>query len=655
MRRWQVTATGVHDEATMIRSTSKRNGRGPATAVLFLAAWLAAGVGAVDRAEVAAFADAWFTAALETGRFPGAVFAVVHEGEVLLARGYGVSSLTTREPVDAERTLFPVASVTKLVTATAVMQQVERGALDLHRDVTDYVDVLIPRASGAITLAHLLTHTAGLEDRYIGVAVPHPGNVPELGVLLREMPAQIRPAGELVMYSNHGYALAGHVVESVTGQPFRTYLREQILEPLGMLRARVDPSAALHADTVLSEGYFGGPGRHVEVPEFYIGVWPAGSLQATALEIAHFMLAHLEGGRIGDRRILQEATAAEMHRRQFTHDDRLAGWAYGFAEYTGSQRAVLHDGDIPGFNSRLFLLPELRLGFFTVNNGSDLQWRVDLTDAFLDRFVPAHGGAAHADADPDGMPRGAFGGHYRSARYPRTTADKLAGIAIEYRVREHADGSLTLLPPPIPGFPAGPSRWVPAGPLLYRNVEDDEYLAFREGEGGNSALLFAPLFGIPWAYHGIHWIESLRVQAAFAAFTIVLFLSAAAGWPVAALARALRSGSRGDRLRRRESRAGARTARIAAGSGAGVMLLFTVSLALVFQPLAVGDRTAAYVAFSLPLAAMLPTAAAVALTIRAWREAFWGTAARVHLTAVTAALILFLPFLAYWNLLGYRF
>jgi CubicO group peptidase (beta-lactamase class C family) len=613
----------------------------------------------LDPAEIAIFVDELFTAALEADRFPGGVVAVVQNGDVLFTRGYGVTGFESGGAVDPATTLFSVASVTKPVTATAVMQQVERGALDLHRDIADYLDFPVPHDYGPITLAHLLTHTPGLEDRFIGMAGLDSVRMPPLGAYLRRnMPAQIRPPGDILMYSNHGYALAAYAVERVTGNPFDAYVHEHIFTPLGMESARLRPDRPVPSGMTVSDGHVGGPTGYHVVPSIQLAVWPAGSLQATAMDMANFMIAHLEGGRFGDQRILDAATVAEMHRRQFVHHERLAGWTYGFAEYTvGPERALLHDGDLPGFNSRLFLIPDRRLGFFTVNNGGDLWFRVELTEAFLERFSKP---ADDADNRTGGVPASPSAretrlrGNYRSARYPRTTADKLAGAVLEFRVRDGPDGSVTLFPPPIPGFTTEPTRWLPAGPLVFRNTEREEYIAFR-ADDGRAVMLFAPLLGAPWSYHAIHWIEALRVQVGFLATAVLLFLSAALGWPAAALVRRIRTHVRPRALEHAETRSEARRVRIAAGTGAAIMLLFIVGLGLVFQQLVVGHRGAAYAVFSLPFLGTVPTAFAALLTVTVWRERFWGTAARVHLSAVVLALVLFIPFLAYWNLLGFRF
>jgi CubicO group peptidase (beta-lactamase class C family) len=162
---------------------------------------------------------------------------VVKDGEVLFARGYGKADIAKDEPVVADETLFPMASLSKLFTATAVMQLAEEGKLDLNEDVNVYLDdVEVPDTypGRPVTLRHLLTHTAGFEDRFTG-SVARDASDLDLGEhLSKGMPARVRPPGEVMAYSNYGIALAGHVVEEASGVSFERYIEQNVLGPLGM-------------------------------------------------------------------------------------------------------------------------------------------------------------------------------------------------------------------------------------------------------------------------------------------------------------------------------------------------------------------------------------------------------------------------------------
>jgi CubicO group peptidase (beta-lactamase class C family) len=162
----------------------------------------------------------------------------VKDGEVLFTRGYGKANVEKGEPVLADKTLFRIASITKLFTTTAVMQLAEEGKLDLHRDINTYLtDVEIPNTypGRPLTLHHLLTHSAGFEEHYTGSGARDASDVEPLDEYLSEqMPARVRPPGEVSSYSNYGMSLAGLVVQEVSGVPFDRYVEENVLDPLRM-------------------------------------------------------------------------------------------------------------------------------------------------------------------------------------------------------------------------------------------------------------------------------------------------------------------------------------------------------------------------------------------------------------------------------------
>jgi CubicO group peptidase (beta-lactamase class C family) len=174
---------------------------------------------------------------LTENHIPGATVAVVQDGQLLFAKGYGYANLERRTPVVADQTLFRVGSVSKLFTWTAVLQLVEQGKLDLEADVNTYLtEFQIPATyPRPITLAHLLTHTAGFEDRQIGITVASADKLVPLGSYLADaMPARVFAPGTVTAYSNYGNTLAGYIVERVASQPFAQYIEQHIFAPLDM-------------------------------------------------------------------------------------------------------------------------------------------------------------------------------------------------------------------------------------------------------------------------------------------------------------------------------------------------------------------------------------------------------------------------------------
>ncbi len=165
----------------------------------------------LERADLEPWLDGFMPYAIERGDVAGAVVAVVKNGEVIFAKGYGLADVEKHKPVDAERTMFRPGSISKLFTWTAVMQLVEQGKLDLDKDVNEYLDFKIPpRSDGPITLRNIMTHTPGFEEQIKSLIVSDPKLLVPLKVYATEKtPVRIFKAGSTPAYSNYATALAG--------------------------------------------------------------------------------------------------------------------------------------------------------------------------------------------------------------------------------------------------------------------------------------------------------------------------------------------------------------------------------------------------------------------------------------------------------------
>ena len=176
------------------------------------------------------------------------------------------------------------------------MQLAEQGKVDLHADVNTYLKTFHLPATyrEPITLAHLLTHTAGFEDRGTGTYARTTSDLEPLGQWLAEhIPARVRPPGELTAYSNYGAVLAGYIVEQVSGLPYAQYVEQHLFQPLGMRSSTFRQPVPVDLAAALSQGYTYTNGEYRPEPFEAVQVAPAGSMSATATDIAHFMLAHL--------------------------------------------------------------------------------------------------------------------------------------------------------------------------------------------------------------------------------------------------------------------------------------------------------------------------------------------------------------------------
>ena len=186
--------------------------------------------------DAAAFLDGLLPSSMAIGDIAGATVAIVKDDALLLTRGYGFADVEKRTPVDPAQTLFRPASISKLFTWTAVMQQVEAGKLDLDHDINEYLDFKIEGYGGEpIKLRHLMTHTAGFEESLLDLLITDINKLKPLGAALKDsIPARIYRPGTVPAYSNYGASLAGYIVSRVAGVPFEQYIEEHIFKPLKM-------------------------------------------------------------------------------------------------------------------------------------------------------------------------------------------------------------------------------------------------------------------------------------------------------------------------------------------------------------------------------------------------------------------------------------
>ncbi len=596
---------------------------------------------APDAAALEEFIDGKMAAQFEEHELVGAVVTIVEAGETTFSRGYGYADLEARTPVDPNRTLFRLGSITKLFVWTAVMQLVEQGALDLNADVNAYLrTVRVPDAyPEPVTMAHLMAHTAGFEDRSVGLFARTPDAVRPLADLLDGgLPARVRPVGEAAAYSNHGAALAGLVVEQVSGLAWNDYLEERILAPLVMTRStgHQPVPAALEGD--LAVGYDAAAGSFVRRSFDYVPLAPAGSMSATGGDMARFMLAHLQGGAFGGGAILRSETVQSMHGTHATQDPRLSGSAHGFIEQTfQGRRTIGHGGGIVAFHSLMVLVPEDDLGLFVAYNTP--AGAAAAADIVADFFAFRYAAPDVAPADP-GAHRPDVAASYRPTRVAHTTLDALAGLLQEASIASADDGSLVARN--LGTF--GTTRWVPVEPLMYREVASQDLLLFHED--GDGRIVRALLDSQPIvAFERLAWHQSTGFHAGLVVVTVVAFLSAVIGWP----------------LTRRWRRGGttlSRLARPTAWAASALFLAFIAGLAVVLRDpmeIAFGVPPLLRVVLAIGLLASALTLIGLFLAVRSWVRGEGSVAGRVHHSAVVAAGVAFVWFLDAWNLLGFRY
>jgi CubicO group peptidase (beta-lactamase class C family) len=609
--------------------------------------------GPADPKEVEEFIDRFFHEKMAERHIPGAVFVLVRDGQITFAKGFGYADLEKRIPVVPDKTVFLTASVSKLFTATAVMQLVERGRLKLDEDVNHYLQAFQLRQPFArpVTLADLLTHTGGFDDRTIGTLADNRSEVVPLGsYLATQMPACALPPGDVINYSDHGNSLAGYLVEERSGVPFARYIDENILAPLGMRHSSFDPGPELEHDLAVGYSYDKANDRFAPIRRRYPNAAPAGSLVATGTDMAAFLIAHLQDGRYRAAQVLEPATARDMHRQHFTQHPRLPGLAYGFFEcFRNGRRALQHSGDLGGCASLFFLLTDEGTGFFVSYNRDDFKLRDDLAKAFLDHYYPAANSASFPTPPADFARRAAlFTGNYRYNHYSRNTLEKPVSL-LQVRVTDRGDGTLAIEIPSALHDVLKPIRLVEVEPLLFRRDDGDNYAAFRMDADGRISHLALNVLGLAVVLEKVPWFETTAVQAPLGIGFLTNFLAGCLVWPLGAFIRRWR-GTPPDPAMPRF------TPWLAFLIGL-LNLAFTAGLAAVvyYSDIEKDVPPALVAVLVLPLVSAVLTIGLVVCTLLVWKRGSSPLLKRYFLYVVTLASVGFLLFLDFWKLFGFRY
>lgn len=348
-------------------------------------------------ADVKKFAEQFFSEErLKAWGVPGATFSVVQDDSVVYQQGFGLADVAANTTVHAEETIFRTGSVSKVVTATALMQLVEQGKVSLDAGVNDYLpEPWIEYLEGnPVTVAHLLTHTTGFD----GGMDLRPGDIYynldeyyDLETYAKEtIPHTVRKPGEAFKYDNFASMLQGYIVEQVSKQSFEQYVQEHIFAPLGMKSSgfRTTPEAAADMATGYMPGLQPFPQYGVKPSDL-----PQGGWYTTAEDAAIFMLAHLNGGTYGQGTILTPESTALMQQYQVFIQPDVPVMAYGFEasmfpQYDRGQTVIAKGGDILGFSSFMWLLPEHNIGSFVSVNTNNASLREELYRDFMQQFLP---------------------------------------------------------------------------------------------------------------------------------------------------------------------------------------------------------------------------------------------------------------------------
>lgn len=399
-------------------------------------------------------------------KLPGLSVAILQDGELAFARGYGSMDLQAGTPVTME-TRFRCASVSKAITATALAKLVQEGRLDLDAPVTRYVPTW--PESPVITPRQLAGHLAGVahyqpHDRI--ERTRHYDSVTEALGVFRDSPRAGDP-GEAYTYSTHGFTLLSAVIEGASGLPFLDYLEREIFGPLGMTGSGPDLRAAPSPHMSTLYGRRGGEPVRIPHPEDPSYKWAGGGLVSTPADLVRMADAYMNG-------FLAPGIVAEWFESQRTvaGDETGVGIAWRIGEDRVGRRVIHHSGSMGGARTTLVIVPDERLAIAVMTN---IVWRTDIkrtAELLLDAFrvaAPDRDGRFESDRARGAAALGTMG----ETGYTGTFAGEEASGTV------HLEGGTGRISMPVPY-----KRW--AEPLavdrmMMRHLSDDTYLLITPG------------------------------------------------------------------------------------------------------------------------------------------------------------------------------
>jgi len=310
---------------------------------------------------------------------------LVKDMEILWARGFGVEDLNKSTKADAN-TVYRVGSVSKLFTDIGIMQLVEKGEVDLDAPITDYLPEFRPRSrfKREITLRQLMSHRSGL------LREPLVGNYfdddePTLEATVKSIiDSDVIYAPESkIKYSNSAIATVGYVLEKLKGEPFASYLRKNVLLPMGLTHSAFEPLPDI-TNRLADATMWSYDGRVFDAPTFELGMSPAGSMYAPVVDLGQFMKVLFNDGKGPNGPVIKKETLQLMLTSQFNDgkDQRHnVGFGIGFSlSEQGGYKRVGHGGAVYGFSTQLYALPEVKLGVAVTSS-------VDVTNTITRRVA----------------------------------------------------------------------------------------------------------------------------------------------------------------------------------------------------------------------------------------------------------------------------
>lgn len=574
---------------------------------------------------------------------PGAAVAVVEDGKVVLEKCYGISNDTT----------FRIASITKTFTATALMQLVEQGKVELEEDILTYLPELkienpydVP-----VTVENLLTYTSGIDSSPLLELAYEEIEMP-CGYLLSEMNQKnltvVTEPGTHIAYCSYGVVLEGCIIEAVSGENCADYIANHILNPLEMNDTKMSMK-----DEALSGGYIVINQQLTGYTmDGYFKLYPEGGLISSVGDMAKYMQMFLNDGSYMGRQVLLADTAESMLEQAVTYDALLPGMCYGFGEYDEQGvRIVGHGGYAPdGFLSQIDLYPQYKSGIFViVNQGSNN----DIATDFRTFYVNARNLAS--DVEPveiDDIQEENYNvtGNYRFSDYSKTTlckGDAFGGIG---EVQVISDGNDKIRLKGVNEF-TGESYEYEARKLdatHYQIGDESRYIVFLTED---DKVVGMAMTDDSWHgyYEKIQWYETGAVQVPLVVLAIIIYLICILSLTIKLLLHFVRRGHKPvEQWNQKRYLVHGWIAFMNAGFLIyslyrwGARLRYSIPLDVKIN-------------LMMPIAGMAGTVLLLGMNLKEYKDGIGKVRNRVWDTCFLLISVIYLLILNYWNLLGFQY
>ncbi len=339
------------------------------------------------------------TSELTRQHIPGIAIVAVRVGRVIYAKGFGVTSAESKNPVTAD-TVFRVGSMTKMLVATAAVSLADQGRLRLDAPVGNYVYGLNAQI-GQVTSHQLLSHISGLRDEAFSFG-PHDEEALGRAISSWNGSMFFTEPGKVYSYSNPGYALMGRVIEVIRGAPFADVMDQMVLQPLGMKNSTFRPTVAMTFPLAVGHNVDGSVSRPMAD---YVPNWPAGFLFSSANDFGRFLTAFLNDGKLDDLQVFPASVFTVLALPR-VHIPGRYGTQYAYGLYVEQEKGfpvLAHGGTIQGYTSAVVMAPGFKTGVVVMANrdGADTSGIADMLLAALlpVRFSAVVPPAASAAAD----------------------------------------------------------------------------------------------------------------------------------------------------------------------------------------------------------------------------------------------------------------